>query len=243
LQFFGRGRCDAVSCPEASGSLVAASAVRIGSVTTAAWIMLGIAAGLAVLDWYAVALGLRRVEYICKPGATMALALVAATIDPAYSDTRTVFVLALLASLVGDVLLMVRAERFVAGLGAFFVAQVLYTAGFALHGGSFVDYAIGAAIVAVLVVPLCLRFVGALRRSGGEKLVVPVLAYMGAIGTMAASAIASGNTFAIVGALLFVTSDSLIAETRFVGERPWGPLAIMVTYHLAQAGLVLSLLS
>jgi len=212
-------------------------------VTTASWILLGIAAILAVLDWYAVARKLRRADYLCKPGATLALVLVAATLDPAYSDTRTLFVVALLASLAGDVFLMLPADRFVAGLGSFFVAQVLYTVGFALHGGSFADYAIGAAIVAVLVVPLCLRFVGALRRTGREKLVVPVLAYMGAIGAMAASALASGNAFAIVGALLFVTSDSLIAETRFVGERPWGGVVIMVTYHLAQAGLVLSLLS
>ena len=211
--------------------------------TTAAWILLGIAAILAALDWYAVARTLRRVEYICKPGATVALVLVAATIDPAHSDTRTVFVLALLASLAGDVFLMFPTDRFVAGLGSFFIAQVLYTIGFALHGGSFADYAIGAVIVAVLVVPLCLRFVGALRRTGRQKLVVPVSAYMGAIGAMAASAIASGNAFAIVGALLFVTSDSLIAETRFVGERPWGAVTIMATYHLAQAGLVLSLLA
>jgi uncharacterized membrane protein YhhN len=60
---------------------------------------------------------------------------------------------------------------------------------------------------------------------------------------MAASAIASGNPWAIVGALLFVASDSLIAETRFVGPRTGGAVAIMVTYHFAQAGLVLSLLA
>ena len=211
--------------------------------TTAAWILLGVAAVLALLDWVAVARGLRRLEYVAKPGATLALALVAATLDPAYSDTRALFVLALLASLGGDVFLMLPGDRFVAGLGSFFIAQLLYTVGFALHGGSVADYAIGAAIVAVLVVPLCLRFVGALRRTGRDQLVVPVLAYMGAIATMAASALASGNAFAIFGALLFVASDSLIAETRFVGDRPWGTVAIIVTYHLAQAGLVLSLLS
>jgi uncharacterized membrane protein YhhN len=212
-------------------------------VTTAAWILLGAAAVLAVLDWLAVAKRRRRLEHVCKPGATLALILVAATLDPAYSDTRTVFVLALLASLAGDVFLMPPRDRFVAGLGSFFVAQMLYTVGFALHGGSFADYAIGAAIVAGLVVPLCLRFIGALRRAGRDELVAPVSAYMSAIGVMAASAIASGNAFAIVGGLLFVVSDSLIAETRFVEERPWGQVSVMVTYHLAQAGLVLSLLS
>jgi len=43
----------------------------------------------------------------------------------------------------------------------------------------------------------------------------------------------------VAGALLFLTSDSLIAEQRFVASRSWQPLAIIVTYHLALAGLVL----
>jgi YhhN family len=51
-----------------------------------------------------------------------------------------------------------------------------------------------------------------------------------------------GDAFGIVGALLFMLSDSLIAETRFVRPHAWAPVTIMVTYHLGQAGLVLSLL-
>ena len=64
---------------------------------------------------------------------------------------------------------------------------------------------------------------------------------MGAISVMLVTAIGSGNPYAIVGALLFTASDALIAETRFVKQRPGAGLAIMVTYYLAQAGLVLSL--
>jgi uncharacterized membrane protein YhhN len=59
---------------------------------------------------------------------------------------------------------------------------------------------------------------------------------------MLAVAIASGNPLAIVGAALFVTSDSMIAWSKFVAPFAAAPVAIMVTYHLAQAGLVLSLL-
>ena len=70
----------------------------------------------------------------------------------------------------------------------------------------------------------------------------PVVVYMLAIGAMVTSATASGNAWAIAGAWLFLASDATIAETRFVGPRQGGPLFIMVTYHLAQAGLVLSLL-
>jgi uncharacterized membrane protein YhhN len=212
-------------------------------VTNAAWILLGVAGVLAALDWVAVARGARRLELCCKPGATLALAGVAATLDPAHRDTRALFVVALLASLVGDVFLMLPGDRFIPGIGSFFVAQVLYTVGFALHGGTAAEYLVGLVIVGALVAPLSVRFAGALRRSGLGSLVPPVVAYMCAIGLMAASAIASGNAFAIVGALLFVTSDSLIAETRFVGARRGAGVAIMVTYYLAQAGLVLSLLS
>ncbi len=41
--------------------------------------------------------------------------------------------------------------------------------------------------------------------------------------------------------MLFLVSDSLIAENRFVAVRPWGPLAVIVSYHLALAGLVVGL--
>jgi hypothetical protein len=44
----------------------------------------------------------------------------------------------------------------------------------------------------------------------------------------------------MVGAALFAGSDALIAWERFVAKRAWGPVTIIVTYHLAQALLVLS---
>ena len=70
-----------------------------------------------------------------------------------------------------------------------------------------------------------------------------MIAYVVVIAAMGASAVASGNALAAVGALLFMASDSLIGETRFVQPRRWGGVAIMVTYHLGQAGLVLSLVT
>jgi len=204
--------------------------------------LLAVAAVLALTDWYAVVRQDQRLEYVAKPGATLALAATAATLDPAHSDAQVLFVVALLASAAGDVFLMLPGDRFVPGLSSFLVAQVLYTIGFALHPGSGVAYVLGAIVAAALVTPLALRYVRALRASGRDGLVAPVVAYMSVISAMLVSAIGSGNAFAIVGALLFVASDALIAETRFVRERPHGQLAIMVTYYLAQTGLVLSLL-
>ena len=64
---------------------------------------------------------------------------------------------------------------------------------------------------------------------------------MAVIAAMVTCAVASGNVLAAAGAVLFMASDALIAETRFVGNRNWAPVVIMVTYHLGQAGLTLSL--
>src|SRR5205085_1515979 len=58
---------------------------------------------------------------------------------------------------------------------------------------------------------------------------------------MVSAALATGIGLAIAGAVLFFASDTLIAWNRFVAPRPWMRLAIIVTYHLGQGGLVLSL--
>ena len=70
---------------------------------------------------------------------------------------------------------------------------------------------------------------------------MPVTAYVVVITAMLASAIASGVAVAALGAGLFYASDSLIAWNRFVRPLPWAPLAIIVTYHVGQGALVLSL--
>jgi len=58
---------------------------------------------------------------------------------------------------------------------------------------------------------------------------------------MATTAFASRLPIAVAPAILFLGSDALIAFRRFVSPMPWMPVTIMVTYHLAQVGLVLSL--
>src|SRR5450759_3214205 len=117
-------------------------------------------------------------------------------------------------------------DGFVPGLGSFLFAQLAFTVGFALHGGSTGEYVLGGVLVTVAAAPLATRFVRALLHSQHAVLVGPVLAYL----------------VAIAGAVLFLAADSLIAETRFVAEHRGVPVAIMVTYRLAITGLVLSLL-
>ena len=58
---------------------------------------------------------------------------------------------------------------------------------------------------------------------------------------MVASAIGVGHPAGVIGAGFFYASDALIAWNRFIAGTRHGRLAIIVTYHLAQIGLVLSL--
>ena len=215
--------------------------------TVIAGVLLGVATVFAVGDWVAIARVSTRLEYVCKPAATAALIGVAATLDAAHGDTRAWFVAGLVLCLAGDVFLMLPArpdgfDGFVPGLGSFLFAQLAFTVGFALHGGSTGEYVLGAVLVTVSAAPLATRFVRALLEAKQAVLVGPVLAYLVAIAAMATSAIGGANAWGIGGATLFLASDSLIAETRFVAEHRGVPVAIMVTYHLALVGLVVSLI-
>jgi len=208
--------------------------------TTTAWVVLALTALAAVTDWVAVATGRRPVEYVAKPAATAGLVALAAVLTPTDGAVRTAFVVALVLSLVGDVFLMLPSDRFVPGLVAFLGAHVAYVVGFVLGRGSGGALLVGALITVVVAAPVGWRMLRAVRRNA-PALVGPVAVYMTVIAAMVACATGWGNAWAVAGAWLFFVSDALIAETRFVGPRSWGRTAVIVTYHLGQLGLVLSL--
>jgi uncharacterized membrane protein YhhN len=209
--------------------------------TPIAWAALVVAAGFAVADWIAKARDDRALEYVAKPATLAALIVVAVALDPTDSARRWWFVAALVFSLAGDVLLMLPSDQFVAGLAAFLVAHVCYVVGFWTDPPSALALVVSVLVVGAVMVPLALRIVRALRAGEERALVGPVTAYITVITAMVVSAAASGNVAAIVGAALFASSDAMIAWDRFVQSFALAPIAIMVTYHLGQAFLVLSL--
>lgn len=196
---------------------------------------------VSALDWVAVAFRLRPMEYICKPAAAVIFLMTALALDPADDAARAVLVVALVFCVVGDVFLMLPKDAFLPGLGSFAAAQILFTVSFALREPTAIGAIVGVAAVGVATTVLARRFIGALRRSGSGSMVPAILVYVTVISAMVVSAVAGGSPVAIVGAVLFMISDSLIAEERFVTPRRWQKLAIIVTYHLALAGLVLGL--
>ena len=210
--------------------------------TTAAIVSLGVAVVLAVLDWAAVARGSKALEYVAKPGATAAIIALAATLDVPHDSSWGWLLAALVFCLLGDVFLMLPRDAFIPGLVSFAIAQVMFAIGFVTADTDSVRLVVGLVAVVPVALLLLRRFVGALRAAGRSELVVPVVAYLVVISAMAVTAVGSGSVASIAGAVMFMLSDSLIAETRFVKQRSWHGVGIMATYHLALVGLVLGLL-
>jgi uncharacterized membrane protein YhhN len=195
----------------------------------------------AVGNWWAVEVGNRRLEHLCKPTALVALSGAALALDPADDAVRWAFLVALLLSLAGDVLLMLPQDRFVAGLASFLAAHLAYVVGFVLDGLEPLLLLVGLALVGVGVALVGRRLLAAVRAGPRPGLAAPVTAYVAVISLMVLTAVGTGDPRAILGALSFYASDALLGWNRFVAELPHGRLAVMVTYHLAQLLLVLSL--
>jgi uncharacterized membrane protein YhhN len=213
--------------------------------TSLAWLLLGVGGIAALVDWYAVARKDKRIEYVAKPATLLCLILVAVALDPEVNAMRSWFVVALALSMVGDVFLMLPGNLFVQGLGSFLLAHLAYIAGF-VAGGIDEDFLVVATpLIAVAVIAVAVlmyaRFLVVRMTGDAHPMRVPVALYAMVIGTMLISAVAATSVVAIAGAGLFVVSDGLIGYSRFIRMTSWAPLAIIVTYHLGQTGLVLAL--
>ena len=181
-------------------------------------------------------------EWFTKPLVTIGLFFAADFIDVANPAQQRWFLVALAFCLFGDLALMWQPELFRSGLVSFLVGHTAFIAGFATRGEPAPVWSIA---VCGLVLAACLaiglrHLLPTIRRSA-PSLLLPVVAYVGII---AATAIASwwgGHWAAPIGAATFAVSDLTLADNKFVTERRWSPVIVMVTYHLALALLVVSL--
>ena len=203
------------------------------------WVLpMALAGVIAVLDWWAVATDRRDIERWAKP-AVMVFLIAAAVLIPAESDwIRWWIVIGLAFGLVGDVLLF--ADRFIPGAAAFLVGHLAYVAALVLVPQEPRGLLVGAVIV-LLVAGLVGRKIVAGAWAKAPLLGVIVGAYMAVIGVVGVLAVGSTSMVVAIAALLFLTSDALLAWARFVGPAPGGRVTVMVTYQLAQAGFVLAI--
>jgi uncharacterized membrane protein YhhN len=155
---------------------------------------------------------------------------------------HTLILTALVFSWCGDVLLQLTQFNelfFLAGLGSFLLAQVMYLAAFfSTQGKNLITGSLSWALIPVAAYGAALLYY---LWDGLGDMKIPVLVYAVVILTMLSAAInrkAKVNrlSFLLVlsGAILFVLSDSMIAVNKFRLPFDLARLAIMLTYVTAQ---------
>jgi alkenylglycerophosphocholine hydrolase len=175
-----------------------------------------------------------------KPGPILVLALLCVMRG---SGRYMHFVVAgLLASLVGDIVLELGPTFFLPGLVAFLIAHLFYIGAYLAPPSALAPArALPVALYGVLIYSHLLPHLDPMR--------APVLVYTLVICTMlwraAARVGATGSArleevAALAGAVLFVASDTVLAERKFVGEFPGSRYLVIVLYWLGQAGIALS---
>ncbi|MGH8480936.1 MAG: lysoplasmalogenase [Nevskiaceae bacterium] len=184
-----------------------------------------------------------RAFFVLKPLTTLLIIAVAASLSREGPYAQAVLV-ALALSLCGDVFLMfgdgARADNraFVAGLASFLLAHLAFVWAFAqgLRAPELPGW-----LAAVVFYAAGLLFV-LLPRAGALKL--PVLAYCLVLGAMVFAAAARHASFhdadslrAVLGALLFLLSDSLLGVRRFV-RRYRGAQALILSTYWGAIGLI-----
>jgi len=157
---------------------------------------------------------------------------------------------ALALSAVGDAFLSRDGEKaFLGGLASFLAAHILYVPLFLRSGGG-LDVlgtetwrgAIALAMAAFVVVMLA-----ALWRRVGPGLRAPIAVYIVAILAMGISALTLDNPWVIIGAVMFMASDGLLATEKFLVPaiapyRAGIRYAVWVLYYAAQLAITLGFL-
>ncbi len=224
-------------------------ALEMGAPT--AWV-LSIGLLCAALNWIAIVRSNRVLELVFKPATLTVFIVVAFILAPASGDPHLAlwFRVALVFSLAGDVLLMLPGERwFVPGLVAFLFGHLCYIVGFNRvlpPWGVILPVAV-AALTDLIVLR---RIVNGLQHHGEMALRIPVIVYGVILSLTLVSGWATwfrpswtlvGRLSAGIGGTLFYVSDLMLAWDRFVRESRWLHVLVMITYHLGQLGLMLTI--
>lgn len=190
---------------------------------------------VSILDIVGVYLNNSLIQLIFKPLIIPSLiALYIFTVE----KKNNWYVLALAFSFLGDIFLMDKNNMFLFGIAAFLVTQLLYIIIIVKQmkkPSLFHKY-----LYAFLFLNYIVYLISLLKPNLHEML-YPVLVYGAAISVFGLVATLNYVTkrtrpalFLMLGAILFIVSDSMIALNKFHVAQSFYPFTIMITYVLAQ---------
>lgn len=184
----------------------------------------------------------RGLLYVFKPLTIALIIALAWTHGSATPDRYFWLIMAgLVFSAAGDVFLMLPRDRFVPGLVSFLIAHLLYIAAFSEPAGLFaapllaLPFLAGAGIMLWVLLP----------KTGTLK--IPVIVYALALAMMGWQSATrwqalsdTASLYAMLGAILFMISDALLAFNRFAKPFRAAEALLLTTYFAAQTLIALS---
>lgn len=210
--------------------------------TAASVFLLAAAAAAAVGTIAADTAGRFSLARILRPAAMASIIALAAVLPASTPPAYRLFILAgLSVSLVGDFFMMAEKKKFTAGVIAFLAAQFFYVAAFLQTRPASFDF-----MTALPFLVYAFFMMGVLYpRLGSKK--APITLYIGVMTVMAILAaqryISMGGKsafYALIGAGLFVASDTILALDRYSRKIPAAQIFILGTYFPAQIFFALS---
>ena len=131
-------------------------------------------------------------------------------------------------------------QWFTLGLSCFLLGHIFYILAF--NSASERPTPLAAKIILLLYgISMIIWIGGSLLQKDELVLTIAVTAYILVILTMGWMSFKVGTIWAVLGAALFIVSDSVLAINRFINEVAFSHEAIMLTYYAAQFLLVLSI--
>ena len=200
--------------------------------------LLGIIILLAII--YTFEIGIKDSEYIIVfKLLPMIFIIVYALLSKAFNVKKyyILMTIGLVICAIGDYTIQL---WFIVGLVFFLLGHIFYISAFisaneqkppiSLLAGLLVYGAVMAVIIA-----------GGLLKDGDIVLALAVIAYISVILTMGWTAWRTKSMYAMIGAFLFIISDSVLALNKFTIDIPYSGIWIMSTYYSAQILLALSI--
>jgi len=157
--------------------------------------------------------------------------------------SRLLLCAALVLSSIGDILLDLSPDFFVAGLGSFLLAHLTYVLLFVRARPSPLRPKAGRLALMLAVILYAASFAAWLIPTLGS-LAIPVALYIAAITAMVIAAILARfpSHWVVTGAILFLISDSILAVDKFKRPVPMRDYLVWITYYAAQYAITTGLL-
>ena len=190
---------------------------------------------VAILDIIGIVAEISMLQIVSKP-------LIILTLITLYYfsalQRSSLYLIALLFSLLGDVFLLNKTNYFLLGIASFLITQIVYSILIIrLLNKSTMKQKLLASFPFIIFLSILISVLG----SNLDEYFFPVIIYGIAISIFGILSLLNyqlnrtkSSRFLLVGAVLFIISDSMIALNKFHEQKSFYPVAVMATYILAQ---------